>query len=599
MLEAAKDRHFVAPGLAILDATAQRGRALGHQRRPRPIAIGYELEWEAALESMKKMHRRGIRVLPGGDYGFAWTPQGQNAKDLEFFVKLPRASRRWRRSWRRRSYGGQIMGSGHELGQIREGYLADLLLVDGDPLADVRSSRTGPAAGYHEGRHVPQGAEGGAARAGRSPWRDMTSPGAWIAGAGRRAAGSRRSRPGALADNAKLFLIDAAQRPHARGALLHRGERLHARLRADAQRQSGARLAVPARRLPRLRGQRRARARGSWRWPRGFCVAALVGLALQVADLPPHAGPGPAADAGHDRPVDRAGRPDAVGVGRRRSTSSSRRPGDLRRRTALAAGRSLSRPTGWSCWRFAVVVGSCSGGCSQPHARRHDDPRRRRRPRHAGGDRRQRPVGVRRSFAIGAGLAGFGGVVGGTALSIAPGEDARTCWPRWWSSSSAAWAASSARRSARAHRPGRAVRLAYVPTYGIVFMFLDHGDRAGLPAPGHPGAARSDERRRLAQGDERRGEPRSAWPRRSAGRRDATRPPGDAEPVGRTPAWLAWLARRLHRLTSSPAGRARVYPWLATRSSRSRSAPSRSRSASSRFRCSSWPAMAGWSPSPR
>ena len=27
---------------------------------------------------------------------------------------------------------------GSELGQIREGHLADLLLVDGDPLADIR-----------------------------------------------------------------------------------------------------------------------------------------------------------------------------------------------------------------------------------------------------------------------------------------------------------------------------------------------------------------------------------------------------------------------------------------------------------------------------
>ncbi len=34
--------------------------------------------------------------------------------------------------------GGQIMNMGNELGMIREGYLADMLLVDGDPLADVR-----------------------------------------------------------------------------------------------------------------------------------------------------------------------------------------------------------------------------------------------------------------------------------------------------------------------------------------------------------------------------------------------------------------------------------------------------------------------------
>jgi imidazolonepropionase-like amidohydrolase len=30
------------------------------------------------------------------------------------------------------------MGMGEKAGQVREGFLADLLLVDGDPVADVR-----------------------------------------------------------------------------------------------------------------------------------------------------------------------------------------------------------------------------------------------------------------------------------------------------------------------------------------------------------------------------------------------------------------------------------------------------------------------------
>ena len=34
-------------------------------------------------------------------------------------------------------YGGQIMMRGNELGTIQDGYLADLLLVDGDPLASL------------------------------------------------------------------------------------------------------------------------------------------------------------------------------------------------------------------------------------------------------------------------------------------------------------------------------------------------------------------------------------------------------------------------------------------------------------------------------
>ena len=34
-------------------------------------------------------------------------------------------------------YGGEIMMQGGELGQIKEGYLADLLLIDGDPLTNL------------------------------------------------------------------------------------------------------------------------------------------------------------------------------------------------------------------------------------------------------------------------------------------------------------------------------------------------------------------------------------------------------------------------------------------------------------------------------
>jgi imidazolonepropionase-like amidohydrolase len=82
------------------------------------------------------MHKRGIRVLPGGDYGFAFTPHCQNARDLEFFVKYlgmtPMEAIR-----ATTVYGGQIMMRGHELGAVKDGFLADLLLVDGDPLANL------------------------------------------------------------------------------------------------------------------------------------------------------------------------------------------------------------------------------------------------------------------------------------------------------------------------------------------------------------------------------------------------------------------------------------------------------------------------------
>jgi imidazolonepropionase-like amidohydrolase len=83
------------------------------------------------------MHRRGIRVLIGGDYGFAWTPQGTNAKDLETFVDLLGFSP-MEAILAATKYGGQIMQMGDELGMIKPGYLADMLLVDGDPIANIR-----------------------------------------------------------------------------------------------------------------------------------------------------------------------------------------------------------------------------------------------------------------------------------------------------------------------------------------------------------------------------------------------------------------------------------------------------------------------------
>jgi len=135
MLEAAKDRIFVAPGLAWLVKTSYHASQWG--LTPEVTAkMGYHRELENAIESLKKMHKRGVKILPGGDYGFAWIPHGSNATDLEYFVKylgftpmeaIVAATK----------LGGEIMMQPRELGLVKEGYLADLLLVDGDPLANI------------------------------------------------------------------------------------------------------------------------------------------------------------------------------------------------------------------------------------------------------------------------------------------------------------------------------------------------------------------------------------------------------------------------------------------------------------------------------
>jgi imidazolonepropionase-like amidohydrolase len=136
MLEANRDKHFVAPGLAWLIKTSTDAGEWGIKPDGK-LASAYKHELDVALRALQKMHKRGIKILPGGDYGFAWTPQGTNSKDLQYLVdqvgmspmEALVAATKW---------GGEIMGKGKELGQIKPGYFADLLLVDGDPVANIR-----------------------------------------------------------------------------------------------------------------------------------------------------------------------------------------------------------------------------------------------------------------------------------------------------------------------------------------------------------------------------------------------------------------------------------------------------------------------------
>ncbi len=135
MLEAQKDRIFVAPTIGITYATLHDASDWGITN-DMATAMGMQRELEIGTENMKALQKRGVRVLPGGDYGFAWNPIGANARDLEHFVKLfdytPMEA-----VVAATKLGGEIMMMGDELGLIKEGYLADLLLVDGDPSKDV------------------------------------------------------------------------------------------------------------------------------------------------------------------------------------------------------------------------------------------------------------------------------------------------------------------------------------------------------------------------------------------------------------------------------------------------------------------------------
>jgi imidazolonepropionase-like amidohydrolase len=135
LLEANRDKVFVAPGLSVIERLLFHGDSVGisHQKA---VDMGYEEELAAAEQSLKAMHKRGVRVLPGGDYGFAWAKHGENARDLQYLVKYAGMTP-MEAIVAATKHGGEIMMQGGELGQVKEGYLADLLLVDGDPVGNL------------------------------------------------------------------------------------------------------------------------------------------------------------------------------------------------------------------------------------------------------------------------------------------------------------------------------------------------------------------------------------------------------------------------------------------------------------------------------
>ena len=142
MMEEAKDRIFVVPTVGLF-AQIMGGEASGHGLSPE---VGGYMNIPDLLENSIKTHtelrKRGIRHLIGGDYGFGWSPQGTQGRDLKFFVDFYGYSPADALICATAN-GGLAMGYNGELGTLEAGKLADLILVDGDPLADI-SVLSGP-----------------------------------------------------------------------------------------------------------------------------------------------------------------------------------------------------------------------------------------------------------------------------------------------------------------------------------------------------------------------------------------------------------------------------------------------------------------------
>ncbi len=92
---------------------------------------------DAMAEILPKANASGVRLVIGDDYGAIFLPHGSYGEELTYYVNQVGIPAKDVIRWATK-HGAELMGRGDELGTIAVGKLADLLVVEGNPLDDIR-----------------------------------------------------------------------------------------------------------------------------------------------------------------------------------------------------------------------------------------------------------------------------------------------------------------------------------------------------------------------------------------------------------------------------------------------------------------------------
>jgi imidazolonepropionase-like amidohydrolase len=133
-LEARRDDVWVCPGLHYLYAMVRGHAEPWGVTREQIDASGYREEFQAQVDGLRKLRATGIRIVAGGDFGHQWTHHGTYAAELQRYVELVDMTPVEAIHTATRNAGPLV---GLDVGQVRAGALADLLVLDGDPSVDI------------------------------------------------------------------------------------------------------------------------------------------------------------------------------------------------------------------------------------------------------------------------------------------------------------------------------------------------------------------------------------------------------------------------------------------------------------------------------
>jgi imidazolonepropionase-like amidohydrolase len=87
------------------------------------------------LDSAKKAFQAGVTIAMGTDAGTPFNRHGENLKELELLRKLGFTSMEAIIAATRTA--AEVLGLGTQIGTVEKGKIADLMIVEGDPLGDI------------------------------------------------------------------------------------------------------------------------------------------------------------------------------------------------------------------------------------------------------------------------------------------------------------------------------------------------------------------------------------------------------------------------------------------------------------------------------
>jgi imidazolonepropionase-like amidohydrolase len=125
----------LCPTFTLLGNLADYGLKIG--TAPELLDI-FRAEIEVTAQMIRKAHEAGVPVLCGSETGFAVTPIGEwHAREMEMLVDYMGFTP-MEAIVAGTSNGAFAMRMEGEIGALRPGFKADVLVVDGDPLRDVK-----------------------------------------------------------------------------------------------------------------------------------------------------------------------------------------------------------------------------------------------------------------------------------------------------------------------------------------------------------------------------------------------------------------------------------------------------------------------------